>query len=104
MPNIKVINRDGDETTIPAETGASLMEILTDQGYDIEAICGGMCSCATCHVIIDPNWFGKLEPRHPEETELLSELDSFCETSRLSCQVRFEEKLSGLVLTIAPEE
>ena len=104
MSDIRVIDREGEEATIAAESGKSVMEILTEAGYDIEAICGGMCSCATCHIIIDPAWFDKLEARHPEETELLSELDSYCDTSRLSCQVRFEEGLSGLLLTIAPEE
>jgi 2Fe-2S ferredoxin len=70
----------------------------------VAAICGGLCSCATCHVFIDPAWVARLPKPQSDETELLRELPDFREaTSRLSCQVDFTDALSGIKLTIAPD-
>ena len=80
------------------------METLRELDYGVEALCGGMCSCATCHVYIDSGWLKRLPAREAEELELLEELDCFRESSRLSCQVELTEALDGLRLTIAPEE
>lgn len=80
------------------------METLRELDNGVEALCGGMCSCATCHSYIDSSWRDRLPPRSPEEEELLSELEYFTESSRLTCQLRFSEELDGLTLTIAPEE
>ncbi len=80
------------------------MESLREYDYGVEALCGGMCSCATCHCYIDADWSAKLGPRSDDEEELLEELESFRDTSRLTCQVPFTDELDGLRVTIAPEE
>ena len=80
------------------------METLREFDYGVAAICGGMCSCATCHVVIAPEWAGKLSPAMTDARELLSELSHYQPTSRLSCQVEMTDALDGLTVTIAPDE
>ena len=104
MARIHVTDREGESLVIEGQTGVSVMETLRELDNGVEALCGGMCSCATCHSYIDRAWFGKLPPRSPEEDELLSELEYVREHSRLTCQVRFSQELDGLTLTVAPEE
>jgi 2Fe-2S ferredoxin len=104
MPLLRVVDRDGQETEINAPAGGVLMEPLRDLDNGVTAICGGMCSCATCHVYIDPEWAAKLPAAMSDETDMLKDLSSRRENSRLSCQIQLNEALSGLRLTIAPEE
>ena len=57
MPNITVVNQSGEESSVAATTGRTLMETIRDNGFDeLLALCGGCCSCATCHVHIDPSF------------------------------------------------
>ena len=105
MAKLVVTDREGNTQEVEATSGMSLMENIRDLDNSVEAICGGMCSCATCHCLVDPQWFGRLEPASPDELELLEELDSFdAQQSRLSCQVPVTDALDGMVLTIGPEE
>jgi ferredoxin, 2Fe-2S len=104
MPVLRVVDRDGVEHEVEAKPGLKVMEVLRDLDYGVAAICGGMCSCATCHVYIDPAWQSKLAPAMSDERELLAELHHHESGSRLSCQIEFTEALSGLRVTIAPDE
>ena len=104
MGTITVIDREDVEHSVEARAGLTLMEILRELDYGVTAICGGMCSCATCHVYIDPAWQERLPTRQSDEKELVSELTGCRENSRLSCQIEFREEFSGLKLTLAPEE
>lgn len=105
MPLLHVINRDGKELEVRAPNGVSLMEPLRDIEDGVSAICGGMCSCATCHVYVDEAWAGKLKPRMSDETDMLKDLNSFRPaTSRLSCQVQLGPEHEGLRVALAPEE
>jgi 2Fe-2S ferredoxin len=104
MADLVIVDRDGKEHTVQGRVGVSVMESLRELDYGVAAICGGMCSCATCHVWIDEAWVSKLPARQGDEQELLEELTSFKPTSRLSCQVQFTAELSGLKLAIAPDE
>lgn len=80
------------------------MEIARDGGVDdILAICGGCCSCATCHVFVDPDFLDRLPPITEDEDELLETSDARRPESRLSCQIYFVEALDGLIATVAPE-
>ena len=81
------------------------MENIRELEDSVDAICGGLCSCATCHVFVDPDWIDKLPPRHEDEEMLVSESLYFePERSRLSCQITLTDELDGLALTVAPEE
>ena len=105
MALLRVVDRDGVEHEVEAKHGLKLMETLRELDYGVAAICGGMCSCATCHVWVDESWASRLPPRQGDEQEILQELTSFRPaSSRLSCQVQFTEALAGLKVAIAPEE
>jgi ferredoxin, 2Fe-2S len=104
MPSIVVVDRDGQEHTVEAKSGLKLMETLRELDYGIAAICGGMCSCATCHVYVDDAWLTRLPAAMSDERELLSELSHYRNTSRLSCQVEMTDALAGIKVKIAPDE
>jgi ferredoxin, 2Fe-2S len=104
MALLKVVDRDGVEHEVEARTGLKVMETLRELDYGVAAICGGMCSCATCHVYVDPEWRDRLPPPQSDERELLNELSHQTEQSRLSCQIEFTPALAGLRVTIAPDE
>ena len=81
------------------------MEILKANDQDVAAICGGVCSCATCHVYVAAEWAEKLEAPGADERVLTEESDHFREgESRLSCQIQFLDELDGIELTLAPED
>jgi len=101
MGTIKVTDHQGKEHTLAAAEGWRLMEIIRDHGLEIEAVCGGACACATCHVIVDSRWAEKLHPARDDERDMLEDLDSATENSRLSCQVIWNRALDGLGLRLA---
>lgn len=104
MARMVVVDRDGKEHEIEAKPGLKIMEILRELDYGVAAICGGLCSCATCHVYVDPDWTAKLPKPQSDESELLRELSDYKEpVSRLSCQVEMTEALSGIKVAIAPD-
>ena len=105
MARLTIVARDGSEKTIDGKPGWSVMENIRDAGYDeLLALCGGCCSCATCHVHVDQEWMEKLRPVSPDEDDLLDSSDHRRDNSRLSCQIEFDEALDGLRVTIAPED
>lgn len=104
MIQIKVTDRFGDVHNVEGEPGDKLMEVLREFPWGVEAICGGMCSCATCHVYLDEAWRDKFDAREIDEEELIDFLDHKQDGSRLSCQLELEEAHNGLSLTLAPEE
>ena len=105
MPKLIVVTREGQESTIDGEEGLSVMEVIRDAGVDeLLALCGGCCSCATCHVHVDSAFTDKLPPMTEDESDLLDSSDHRNESSRLSCQVMLTAELDGLRVTIAPED
>ena len=105
MANMVVTDRDGHEHELEGREGVKLMETLREYDYGVTAICGGLCSCATCHVIVEPDWMSRLPAPQSDEKELLVELQHYdAALSRLSCQVEFTEALDGLPLEVAPDE
>ena len=105
MPRLTIITRDGQEHDGQAKTGWSVMENIRERGIDeLLALCGGCCSCATCHVHVDAEWADKLKPMSADEDDLLDTSDHRAATSRLSCQILFTKELDGLRVTIAPED
>ncbi|MDG6077649.1 2Fe-2S iron-sulfur cluster binding domain-containing protein [Erythrobacter litoralis] len=105
MPKLIVTTREGETSEVEVENGLTVMEAIRDNGFDeLLALCGGCCSCATCHVLVDPAFTDKLPNMSEDEDDLLESSDHRAETSRLSCQIPFTEDLSGLKVTIAPED
>lgn len=105
MPKLTVVTREGRETTVEGEAGLSVMEVIRDHGFDeLLALCGGCCSCATCHVYVDDAFVGALPAMSEDENDLLDSSDHRTPASRLSCQIAFGDALDGLRVTIAPED
>jgi 2Fe-2S ferredoxin len=103
MPMIVVRLRTGETRRIDAAGEHSIMETLRDNGIDeIEALCGGSCACATCHVYIDDKFKERLPPMSAAENDLLDASDSRRANSRLSCQIILTEELDGLEVEVAP--
>jgi 2Fe-2S ferredoxin len=85
--------------------GLTLMQTITDAGMsDLLALCGGVCSCATCHVYIDGDSAPLIPSMSADEDGLLDGTSHRQENSRLSCQIRLAPELDGLRVTIAPED
>jgi 2Fe-2S ferredoxin len=105
MPQLTVVTRDGSERTVTGEAGLSVMEVIRDNGFDeLLALCGGCCSCATCHVHVDPEFADKLPKMGRDEDDLLDSTSDRDATSRLSCQLPFTDALDGLRVRIAAED
>lgn len=105
MPELIIVTRDGQEHVVLGESGAKVMEIIRDNGFDeLLALCGGCCSCATCHVIVDKGDITRLPPMGADENDLLDSSEHRTEHSRLSRQLAFDHALTGLRITTAPEE
>ena len=105
MPNLIVVNRDGEEKAVEVQAGLTVMEAIRDNGFDeLLALCGGCCSCATCHVHVAPEWKDRLPEISEDEDDLLDSSDHRDEFSRLSCQLEFTDALDGLKVVIAQED
>ncbi len=104
MPHIFVTGRDGKIREVDAKANRTLMEVLRDEGFEIKALCGGCCSCATCHVYLDPAFVERLAPMQDDENMLLDGSSHRKPESRLSCQIVVNERMEGLKVTVAPEE
>jgi 2Fe-2S ferredoxin len=105
MPRLTVTDRSGEARDLDGEVGLSVMEIIRDGGFDeLLALCGGSCSCATCHVIVADEWMSKVGTVSADEDDLLDSSDNRTANSRLSCQIAFTAALDGLAVRIAPED
>lgn len=105
MPSLTVITRDNVRHEIDAEVGLSVMELIRRAGFDeLVALCGGCCSCATCHVYVAPEQLERLQPMAGDENDLLDSSEYRQPQSRLSCQLTFEASMDGLEVAIAPED
>lgn len=100
MPTITYIDSSGETRTVEAEIGSTVMEAAIRQGIpEIEAECGGACSCATCHVYVDPAWSAATGGPSPMEEDMLDFAFGVQPTSRLSCQIKITSELDGLVVS-----
>ena len=101
MAKITFIEHNGDVHKVDAKTGFSLMETaLNNNVPGIDADCGGQCSCATCHVIVDAAWFKRLGEIGDMESSMLDMNPEKANTSRLACQIPVTEELDELVVTL----
>ncbi len=101
MPKITFIQFDGTETAIDAEIGSTVMNTALDNLISgIDADCGGECSCATCHVLVDESWMEKVGQPSDAEESMLDLNPDRAANSRLSCQIKVTEDLDGLVVNL----
>lgn len=100
MPAITYITRSGSRVAVETASG-TLMEAALEHGIEgIDGSCGGVCSCATCHVRITPEWRERVGPATEVERSLLDFEDNACAGSRLSCQIELTIALDGLVVEV----
>lgn len=101
MPEIVIVEFNGTEHRVKAEPGQSVMQVA--QGNMIPGIladCGGNCSCATCHVYLDPAWKARVPEASSNEKEMIDCALYVTEQSRLSCQIKITEDLEGLIVRL----
>lgn len=101
MPQVTFIDARGGENVVAIAVGDTVMQGARDHGIDgILADCGGACSCATCHVHVDPAWRVRLAPMADDEESMLEMAIDPDENSRLSCQIVVTDDLDGLIVTL----
>ncbi|MFC7336629.1 2Fe-2S iron-sulfur cluster-binding protein [Haloferula chungangensis] len=102
MSKVTFIKPDGEEIVIENASG-TLMEIATENDIEgIDGACGGVCSCATCHVRVKAEWLEKVGKPDETEQDILSFETESDERSRLCCQIEMSDELDGLVVEVAP--
>ncbi len=101
---VYVLNDNGDKEPViaPTDMALSLMEVLKGSGYPIEARCGGMALCATCHVEVLNDV--PLTPQTDDEMDMLDTVPNITPTSRLSCQIKITDEMDGLEVRILGEQ
>jgi ferredoxin, 2Fe-2S len=100
MPQLTFIEANGNRKTVDAPNGVSIMEIAHLNEIDIEGSCGGSLACATCHIIVSPEWYEKVgEPSEMEE-DMLDLAFGLTQTSRLSCQIIMSNDLDGMEIRL----
>ncbi|MCQ8279296.1 ferredoxin family 2Fe-2S iron-sulfur cluster binding protein [Acetobacteraceae bacterium KSS8] len=100
MPSMTFIQRDGTPLTVEAQTGLSVLEIAHRHKVDLEGACEGSLACATCHVVIDPDWAPRLAKPTEDEEDMLDLAFGLEKTSRLGCQIVMTDALDGLVVRL----
>lgn len=105
MAKVTYVQPGGAPKTVEASPGTTLMEAAVDNDVDgIVAECGGACSCATCHVYVEPDWLEKLPSPQPQEDGMLDCVFDRRDNSRLSCQIVLTDELDGIVVRVADEQ
>ncbi len=100
MPKMTFVERDGTRREVEAPLGLSVLEIAHRHGVDIEGACEGSLACSTCHVVVDPDWFARLNEPTEDEEDMLDLAFDLQETSRLGCQLIMTDALDGLTVKL----
>ena len=103
MPNLIFIDRDGNEKTVEAPVGDTILQIAHANDIDIEGACEGYMACSTCHIVVDADWYKKLPPPSEDEEDMLDLAFGLTRTSRLGCQITVTEDNDGLRVKLPGE-
>lgn len=96
MPKVVFIIEDNKEIVVNTSSGVSILEVAHQNGINLEGACGGSVACATCHVIVDQEFYKNLEPVTEAEEDMLDLAFGLTHYSRLGCQVIITEELDGI--------
>ena len=103
LVKIVFVEAGGARKEVEARVGASLLEVAHQHNIDIEGACEGVMACSTCHLIVEPEWSGKLPPPEEDEEDMLDLAFGLTRTSRLGCQITVTEALDGLTVRLLDE-
>lgn len=104
MTRVTFISANGQNRTIvDAPPGACLLDVAQANGQPLEGTCEGQMACSTCHIIVDAEDFAKLPRASENEEDMLDLAAGATRTSRLSCQIRLDERLDSLTVRIPSE-
>ncbi|MBX7501947.1 2Fe-2S iron-sulfur cluster binding domain-containing protein [Qipengyuania sp. YG27] len=100
---IEFVTSKGETVTAEAEPGDNLLRVAQAAGLPLEGTCEGQMACSTCHVVVAPEWFDRLEEASEEEEDMLDLAAGVARTSRLSCQIDLTAEMDGLTVRIPAE-
>jgi 2Fe-2S ferredoxin len=93
-----VIDTSGAAHTLHGKAGDSVMQLARAADLPVVGECNGSLACATCHMVVDPDWAARLAPVGEDEEAMLDTIFNLKPTSRLSCQIRLSPELDGIRL------
>jgi ferredoxin len=100
---VRFVSADESETReVAAAEGAILLEVAQNAGQPLEGTCEGQMSCSTCHVIVAPDDWARLQRASEEEEDMLDLAMGATRTSRLACQIVLTADLDGLTVRMPP--
>ena len=100
MPQITFVAGDGTKKEVDAPNGLSVLEVAHKNDIDLEGACEGSLACSTCHVVVNKEWFERLDEASEEEEDMLDLAFGLTHTSRLGCQIKMTDELDGLTVTL----
>jgi len=103
MSKMTFIDRDGNELTVEAPLGNTILDIAHANDIDIEGACEGCMACSTCHVVVEPDWYKKLAAPSEDEEDMLDLVFGLTRTSRLGCQIEITKEIDGLRVQLPSE-
>lgn len=103
MPRVVFVRAGGERQELDVAVGKTLLEVAWENDIDIEGTCEGALACSTCHVIVDPEFFGRLPEPSEDEDDMLDLAWGLTPTSRLGCQIIVTDELDGLVVSLPLE-
>lgn len=100
---VTFVTAQGGRVEAEAAAGDCLLAVGQNADLPLEGTCEGQMACSTCHVIVAPDWFGKLPRASEDEEDMLDLAVGVTRTSRLACQIVLSEALDGLEVRIPGE-
>jgi len=93
---VTFVLQDSSEQTVEAQAGLSILEVAHANEIDLEGACEGSLACSTCHIIVDREFYHKLERPTEAEEDMLDLAFGLEDTSRLGCQLILTKDLDGI--------
>ena len=103
MSKMTFIDRDGNELTVEAPLGVTILDIAHANDIDIEGACEGCMACSTCHVVVEADWYNKLPAPTEDEEDMLDLAFGLTRRSRLGCQIEITKEMDGLRVQLPSE-
>ncbi len=100
MATITFIESDGISRSFCAKDGDTILDVAHRHNVNLEGACEGGMACSTCHVIVNEDWFARLDAASEEEEDMLDLAADLKPTSRLGCQILLTDVLDGLVVSL----